>query len=183
VWSRSPRTACGALAAGVQQRLTTAERLRSALEPAGRVQHRKLLLAVLADIEGGAQAVSELDFLRFCRRHGLPRPQLQVRVDTGGRRRYLDATFVRKDGRLVGVEIDGAAHLVVATYWQDMRRLNDLVIDGRRILRFASAAIHADDADAVHQLRTALHLPDVSERHPPLTGSRSDSSRRTGETA
>jgi hypothetical protein len=183
VWSPPPRTACGVLAAGVQQRLTTAPRLREMLESAGNVRHRKLLLAVLADIEGGAQAVSELDFLRFCRRHGLPRPQLQTRLDTAGRRRYLDATFRRQDGRMIGVEIDGAAHLIVATYWRDMRRLNDLVIDGRRILRFPSAAIHADDPDAVLQLRTALHLPDLSDRRPSLAGTGSDKSWEANETA
>jgi hypothetical protein len=178
-WSTSPRTAAGLLAAGVQQRLTTAQRLRDELEKAGSIRHRRLMRAVLVDIEGGAQAVSEVDFLRFCRRHALPKPVLQVRVDTRGKRRYLDATFRRRDGRLIGVEIDGAAHLIVATYWHDMRRLNDLVIDGRRILRFPSAAIHADDADAVTQLRTALHL-DVSERRGPRGPRRSDTSEWVG---
>lgn len=74
VWSPAPRTACGLLAVGVQQRRTTVPRLRTVLEDAGSVRHRRLLLSVLTDIEGGAQAVSELDFLRFCRRHRLPRP-------------------------------------------------------------------------------------------------------------
>lgn len=170
VWSAAPRTACGILAAAVQQRITTAARLRDTLEQAGQVRHRRLLLAVLSDIEGGAQAVSELDFLRFCRRHRLPRPTLQVRVDARGRRRYLDATFRRRDGRLLGVEIDGAIHLVVSTYWTDMSRLNDLVIDGRRILRFPSSAIHSDDPIAVQQLRHSLQLPDLSEPHPPMAG-------------
>ena len=179
VWSRRPRTACGILAAGVQQRLTTAPRLREELENAGRVRDRKLLLAVLGDIEGGAQAVSEMDFLRFCRRHGFPRPALQVRADTNGKRRYLDATFTRPDGRLIGVEIDGAAHLVVATYWHDMQRLNDLVIGGRRVLRFPSAAVHADDPAAVTQLRSALRL-DLSERQGPRGPRRSDRSGEVG---
>jgi hypothetical protein len=176
VWSRRPRTACGLLAAGVQQRLTTAMRLREELESAGRVRFRALLLAVLGDIEGGAHAVSEVDFLRFCRRHGLPEPVLQVRADTRGRRRYLDATFTRKDGRLIGVEIDGAAHLLVATYWTDMTRLNDLVIGGRRILRFPSFVIYADDPLAVAQLRAALKLDVLSERGAPMTAGRSDRS-------
>ena len=165
-WSTRARTAAGMLAAGVQQRLTTASRIREELERAGRIRHRRLMHALLVDIEGGAQAVSEIDFLRFCRRHGLPRPALQVRADTNGKRRYLDAEFARRDGRVIAVEIDGAAHLIVTTYWHDMRRLNDLVIDGRRVLRFPSAAIHADDADAVAQLRAALHLH-VSERRGP----------------
>jgi hypothetical protein len=164
VWSTHPRTACGLIAAGVQQRLTTASRLRETLAVAGQVRHRRLLYAVLGDIEGGAQAVSELDFLRFCRRHGFPRPTLQVRVDGRGRRRYLDAEFQRHDGRRIGVEIDGAIHLVAATYWSDMSRLNDLVIGGRRILRFPSSVIYADDPQAVEQLGAALDLRHLSDR-------------------
>lgn len=171
VWSTAARTACGLLAAGVQQRKTSASRLQVVLEGAGRVRHRRLLLAVLRDIDGGAQAVSELDFLRFCQRNRLPRPALQVRLDARGRRRYLDATFRRADGKLIGVEIDGAAHLVVGTYWSDMIRQNDIVIGGRRVLRFPSAFVYANDQVAVSQLRSALRLPtSLSERRPPMAG-------------
>lgn len=158
-WSASTRTACGLLAAGVQQRKTTASRLAEELELAGRVRHSRLMRAVLDDIEGGAHAMSELDFLKFCRRHNLPRPRLQLRFDARGRRRYLDATFTRADGRLVGVEIDGAIHLVVRTYWDDMSRQNDFVIHDRLMLRFPSAYVHADDPVMLQQLREVLHLP------------------------
>jgi hypothetical protein len=159
VWSRSPRTACGVLAAGVQQRLAQPARLLEELHGAGAVRHRRVLSAALLDIGGGAQAVSELDFLRFCRRHGLPRPELQaVRTDASGRRRYLDATLRGAGGRVVRVEIDGALHLVVRTYWDDMSRGNKLVIGDERVLRFPSFVIYADDASAVQQLRRALGL-------------------------
>lgn len=158
-WSRSPRTACGLLAAGVQQRATTAARLRAELDGAGAIRHRRLLARALVDIEGGAQAMSEIDFLRFCRRHGFPRPMLQaVRLDRNGRRRYLDATFERRDGRLVRVEIDGALHLVVRTYWDDMVRGNELTIGRETAIRFPSYVIHANDPVAVDQLRRALNL-------------------------
>ncbi|HEX3707083.1 MAG TPA: hypothetical protein VHV76_10670 [Mycobacteriales bacterium] len=159
VWSSRPRTACGVLAAGVQQRLTTPAKLFSELDLAGAVRHRRLLAAALGDIAGGAQAVSEIDFLRFCRRNGLPKPLLQeVRVDARGRRRYLDATFRGRDGKLLRVEIDGALHLVVHTYWDDMSRGNEMVIDREQVLRFPSYVIYADDASALDQLRRALDL-------------------------
>lgn len=123
------------------------------------MQHRRLLSAVLNDIEGGAQAMSEVAFLRFCRRNRLPRPVLQaVRLDRHGKRRYLDATFKRRDGRLLRVEIDGALHLVVRTYWDDMSRGNELVIGDERLLRFPSYVVHASDPVAVDQLRRALDL-------------------------
>lgn len=158
-WSRSPRTACGLLAAGIQQRLTQIDRLHDELDKAGAIRHRRVLRMALIDIEGGAQAMSEIDFLRFCRRNGFPRPALQqVRYDSHGRRRYLDATFKRRDGRLVRAEIDGALHLVVRTYWNDMSRGNELTIGNETVLRFPSYVIHANDAQAVDQLRRALDL-------------------------
>jgi len=158
-WVARPRSACGLLAAGVQQGLTTATRLLAELEGAGQIRHRRLMARALADIDGGAQAVREMDFLRFCRHHGFPRPELQVvRMDERGRRRYLDATLKTPDGRLVRVEIDGALHLVVQTYWNDMWRSNDLAIGRELVLRFPSYVIHANDPDAVAQLRRALNL-------------------------
>ena len=161
VWSARPRTACGVVAAGVQQRLSTPAKLRAELGRAGAVRYRRLLEAALLDIDGGAQAVSELDFLRFCRRNGFPRPELQeVRVDARGRRRYLDATFRDRDSRPFRVEIDGALHLVVQTYWNDMVRGNDLVIGRERVLRFPSYVIYSNDPTAVRQLRSALGLSD-----------------------
>lgn len=168
VWSTRARTACGVLAAGVQQRLTTPARLMAELSVAGKVRHRHLLAAALADIEGGAQAMSEIDFLRFCRRNRLPRPSLQeVRRDASGRRRYLDATFRLAGGRVVRVEIDGALHLVVRTYWDDMYRGNELAIGSETVLRLPSYVIHANDAAALDQLRRALGLS-VAQR--PMTG-------------
>lgn len=162
-WTHAVRPACGILAAAVQQRLTVAERLLDALDAAGSVRHRRVLRAAICDIAGGAQAVSEMEFLRFCDRNGLPRPVLQsVRKDRAGRRRYLDATFRRVDGTKVRVEIDGALHLVVSTYWADMRRHNDLVIGKETVLRFPSYVIYADDEAAADQLRRAINL---SEPH------------------
>jgi hypothetical protein len=158
-WVTRARSACGLLAAGVQQGLTTAPRLLEELDGAGRIRHRRLMARALVDIDGGAQAVSEMDFLRFCLRHSFPRPVLQVvRMDERGRRRYLDATLQAPDGRLVRVEIDGALHLVVQTYWNDMWRNNDLAIGRELALRFPSYVIHANDPDAVAQLRRALNL-------------------------
>ena len=74
--------------------------------------------------------------------------------------RYLDATLRARDGSAVRVEIDGALHLVVQTYWTDMARGNELAIGGERMLRFPSYVIYADDPAAVRQLRRALDLSD-----------------------
>jgi hypothetical protein len=158
-WSTAPRTACGLVAAGVQQRLTTADRLLAQLDEVGRVRHARVLRSALIDIAGGAHAMSEIDFIRFCARNGLPKPtHQQVRKDRHGRRRYLDATLVGPTGIVVRVEIDGALHLVVRTYWDDMRRGNELIIGRETSLRFPSFVIYADDPEAIDQLRRALGL-------------------------
>jgi hypothetical protein len=47
------------------------------------------------------------------------------------------------------VEIDGALHLVVRTYWDDMFRGNELTIGREAAIRFPSYVIHANDPVAV----------------------------------
>jgi len=151
------RPACGLLAAAVQQRLVTPEQLRTELQLRPKVRHRALLLGAVGDIEGGAQALSEIDFVRLCRRAGLPAPEQQrVRRDSAGRRRYLDASWRRPDGRLVVVEVDGALHLEVRRWWDDQLRQNDLTLAGALVLRFPSAVLRTRPDSVLTQLRRAL---------------------------
>lgn len=164
VWSPDPKTATRIVVAPIQQRLSTPSRIREVLDNAGQVQFRGLLLAFLADLDGGAEALSEVAFLRWCRRHALPTPQLQVRYDANGRRRYLDAVFDTPAGRVI-VEIDGGIHLTLSARWTDTAKDNDATLAGQRTLRFPSVAIYADDPIALRQLRAALGLVSVSARH------------------
>ncbi|MEU8163091.1 hypothetical protein [Micromonospora parva] len=95
----------------------------------------------VGDIAGGAQALSEIDFLRLCRRHWLPAPDLQEhRVDAAGRNRWLDA-YWRK--WRVQVEVDGAHHMDARQWAADMRRQNDVWTSGDRILRFPAWLVRA----------------------------------------
>ena len=155
-WSPDIRTASRILVAPVQQRRLRAPQLREEIIAAARMPYRRQLLALANDLCGGAEALSEVEFLRFCRRHGLPRPVCQRRMDSAGRWRYLDATFVRADGSLLRVEIDGGIHLSLAVRWQDTLKDNEANLDRRLVLRFASAAIYADDRQALAQIRRGL---------------------------
>jgi hypothetical protein len=158
-WTPKPRHACGLLAAVVQQRKTTAPKLLEELRGAGAVRHVRVLRAGLHDLAGGAEALSEVDLARVCRRYGLIVPERQViRLDPSGRRRYLDARVSAPNGRSVLVEVDGALHLLVSSYWQDMQRLNEMVIGGNRVLRFPSVALHVDEETVGNQLRRACGL-------------------------
>jgi hypothetical protein len=155
----APRTACGLLAAAVQQRITSATEMLQYLERKPRLRHRGQLLAALGDIDGGSQALSEIDFVRLCRRSRLPAPQQQtLRRDSAGRRRYLDATWRRADGRLVVAEIDGALHLNARNWWDDQLRQNDIALDGALILRYPSVVVRTEPALVAAQLRRALQL-------------------------
>lgn len=130
------RSACGVLAATVQQRLVTAADLRTAIGERARIRHRAVLAASIEDIAMGAQALSEIDFVALCRRHGLPLPTLQaLRREPDGRRRFLDAGWDLPDGRRVAVEVDGTL-----------------------VLRFSSLAVRTQEALVVSQLRRALGL-------------------------
>jgi hypothetical protein len=127
--------------------------LQHELGLAGQVRHCQTLRAVMADIQGGADSLSEIDFVKLARKADLPPPiQQSIRFDSTGRKRYLDADF----GTFV-VEVDGGVHLRPLTYWDDARRQNELVLGGDRILRFPSIAIRLDEAVVIAQLRRA-HL-------------------------
>jgi hypothetical protein len=161
-WTMQPRAAAGLLAAVVQQGKTSAKHLLGELRDAGAVRHCRLIRTVLQDIEGGAQALTEVDLARVCRRYGLLVPERQVvRLDSHGKRRYVDARVSAPNGRSVLVEVDGALHLVATTYWQDMLRLNEILIRGVPVLRFPSVALHLDEATVGNQLRRACGLDPV----------------------
>jgi hypothetical protein len=154
----SPRPACGLLAAGVQQRLTSAADLRSAVVARSRTRHHAALLAAVNDIAMGAEALSEIDFVRLCRRHGLPPPTLQaVRRQRNGLRRYLDAEW-QLDGRRVAVEVDGAVHLAPRRWFDDQLRQNELALSGTLILRYPSVVVRTEPQLVVSQLRRALGI-------------------------
>ena len=155
-WSRDLWTAYRIFVAPVQQRKALATELRDELMRAGMVRHRRQLVPFANDLCAGAEALSEVEFLRFCRRHRLPRPSCQRRMDSNGRWRYLDATFKRSDGSLLRVEIDGGVHLSLAVRSRDTLKDNEAGLSGRLVLRYASAAIYADDAQAVDQIRRGL---------------------------
>lgn len=158
-WTPHPRSCAGLLAAVVQQRLMTAPRLLEELDLAGRIRHRRLMRLTLLDIEGGAQALSEIDFGRMCRRHGVNITARQaVRLDAKGRRRYIDGVATGPDGRKVAYEVDGGLHLAVRSYWADMERSNELLIAGQALLRFPSSVCRTEEPRVVDQPFRALGI-------------------------
>lgn len=116
--------------------------------------------AVLDDLAGGSQAMSEVDLVRLCRRGGLPVPVRQgVRRDGAGRRRYLDAEWQLPDGRRVLLEVDGVGHLDPARWYDDLLRAAEVGRPGEVVLRLPARALRTDEARVLALLRVHLGLP------------------------
>jgi len=116
------------LTSAVQQRITSLPALRRELAGRSRVGNAGAIREALDEIRGGATSTNEADFLRECRRRGLPVPDMQVRrVDAYSQRRRTDAEFRLPDGRLLIVEIDGVGHFELGQWQADLTRSNGLV--------------------------------------------------------
>ncbi|MEU3452450.1 DUF559 domain-containing protein [Micromonospora sp. NPDC006766] len=153
-WASSDEQARAIVAAAFQQRLVGGHDLHEVVDRMPRLRRRRLILATATDAAGGAHSCGELDFMRLVRRAGLPEPIRQkVRQDSAGRHRYLDAYFEEWQ---VHVEIDGGQHLDPAHAWADMKRQNDLWVEGDRVLRFPTWALRAHPDEVLAQLRAAL---------------------------
>lgn len=123
-WAATDELAEERIAMVVQQRKTTARAIHDLLPQMPRLPRRALILEVLEDVRFGAHAKSEIEFLRFCRRNGLPTPdQMQVLVRTTGKR-YLDALY---RALKLHVEVDGAHHMWVEQWNADAMRSLELV--------------------------------------------------------
>lgn len=158
------RRALGLLCACVQQQLTTADRLSSAIPLVRKLRHGRAFAAVLGDISGGAQSFAELDVGRLCAEDGLAAPARQVvRLDKEGRRRYLDCAWVLPNGRVVVLEVDGSFHAEVQAWWSDMRRERAVVIQGDTVLRCSSIELRLEPRDVLDDLRKA-GVPPVARR-------------------
>ncbi|MBQ1042063.1 DUF559 domain-containing protein [Micromonospora sp. C32] len=153
-WAPNDMQARAIVAAAFQQRLVGGDDLHEVVERMPRVRRRRLILSTATDAAGGAHSLGELDLLGLVRRAGLPEPTRQVvRRDSAGRRRYLDAYF---EQWRVHVEVDGGQHLDPAHAWADMRRQNDLWVEGDRVLRFPAWVLRAHPEVVTAQLRAAL---------------------------
>jgi very-short-patch-repair endonuclease len=143
------------LAAGVQQRTTRVGDLRDVLDRIRTLHRRRLMYDILGDIEGGAQALSELDFTRrVVRRFRLPEPSRQVgRRDSRGRQRWIDVVWEKQK---VIVEIDGSQHREPLEQWDDMERDNDFNAEGYRVLRFPAWLVRRNPEYVAKKIIAAL---------------------------
>lgn len=156
---RSARTAQGVLAAAVQQQLTSAESLLEWVDRLAPLRRSATFRRALIEIGGGAQSLAEMDVARLCRTYGLAKPSRQVRRrDAEGRLRYTDCEWTLPDGRTLVLEVDGAFHMDVAHWEDDLARQRALTAPDRIIVRCTSRELR-DEAGGVARDLRALGVP------------------------
>jgi hypothetical protein len=158
-YDAAPRAAHGVLAASVQQRLTTPERLIEWVDQLRPLRRAKPFKRTLCDIAAGAHSAFELDVRRMCRQHGMPLPRRQVRrFDRTGRPRWTDCEWELPDGAVVVLEIDGGLHLDVTQWQADLRRARRLTTPHRTVVRCAGAELRLEPSEVALDL-LALGVP------------------------
>jgi very-short-patch-repair endonuclease len=153
-WAASDREARGIVLAGVRQRLVTVEAALGALDARLVTRRQRLIREALTDASGGVESVPEHDFDRLVSRAALPRPVRQRRLARPSGTLYLDADF---EAYGLAVEIDGAPHTDVRAGEADAQREHELVIAGRRVLRFSAWMVRHRPAYVARVLAEALH--------------------------
>ncbi|MFC6006341.1 type IV toxin-antitoxin system AbiEi family antitoxin domain-containing protein [Angustibacter luteus] len=129
----------GWLTRGVQRRLTTPDRLSAAAVARGRLRHRRLVGAVLAEVVDGIASPLELRYARDVeRRHGLPRGRRGLADRQRGRRVYRDVAY---EEFTTYVELDGVLYHRDQQL-RDDERDNELVVRGAASLRYGWAQVN-----------------------------------------
>lgn len=141
VWSRTVREASLMLVLPVQQRFVTADQLIETFERVRRHTFRTVLRHVLVDIRAGSQSMNELDFVRLCRKHGLPQPSQQVVRRGPDGKSYIDCRWEEFG---VSLEIQGAGHGELLNALDDDLRLLGLATDGDVALSVSVLTLRID---------------------------------------
>jgi predicted transcriptional regulator of viral defense system len=146
--ARTLDEACGWITKACGRRLTTEEKVRTALAMRKKMRWRAELVDILAAVGDGIHSVLEYRYLRDVERaHGLPRSRHQVRVVIDGKVVYRDVYY--EEYRLA-VELDGRAAHPDDERWRDSRRDNQARARGVETARYGWRDVVA------HPCQTAL---------------------------
>lgn len=158
-YSAAPRPAHGVIAAVIQQRLTTPERMVGWVDLLTPLRRAKPFKRTLGDIAGGAQSGSELDVRRMCRQFGIRMPdRQQLRTDRGGKRRWTDCEWTLADGTTLVLEIDGSFHTEVTQYGADIKRARRITSATRTVVRCTAYELRHEAEEVAVDL-IALGVP------------------------
>lgn len=154
-----PRAAHAVLAAAVQQRLTTSARLLDWIDRLRPLRRAPAFRETLGDIGGGAHSGAELDVGRMCRGFHLAPPHRQrARIDASGKRRYTDCEWDLPDGGVLVLEVDGAFHMDVEQWADDIKRARQITRRDRVVVRCTAYEVRHETLSLVEDL-LALGVP------------------------
>jgi predicted transcriptional regulator of viral defense system len=155
-FSRTFDEACGWITRACAKRLTTEEKLRTALALRKKMRWRNELDDVLAAAGSGIHSVLEYRYVRDVERaHGLPRSRHQVRVVIDGKVAYRDAYYEEYQ---LAVELDGRLAHPDDERWRDSQRDNQASARGVQTCRYGWRDIYA------HACETALLQAQILRR-------------------
>ena len=137
--------ACGWITRACGRRLTTEEKLRTALALRKKMRWRVELDDVLAAAGDGIHSVLEYRYLRDVERaHGLPRSRHQVRVVIEGTAAYRDAYYEEYQ---VAVELDGRLAHPDEERWRDSQRDNKARAQGVQTCRYGWRDVYGNPCE------------------------------------
>jgi hypothetical protein len=140
-----------------QRRLTTPAKLLATVNQRSKLRWRGELTIALGEVGAGVHSILEYRYLhRVERPHGLPQAIRQARLDADGRNRYLDNLY--RDYGLC-VELDGLQAHPDEQRWQDLRRINSIIQNGKTVLRYGWIDVNQHGCETATQLGGVLqHL-------------------------
>jgi predicted transcriptional regulator of viral defense system len=148
--------ACGWITKACGRRLTTEEKLRSALAMRKKMRWRTELDNILEAAGSGIHSVLEYRYLRDVERaHGLPRSWHQVRVVIDGKVVYRDVYYEEYQ---LAVELDGRTAHPDDEWWRDRQRDNQAKARGVETARYGWRDVYA------HPCETALLQAQILRR-------------------
>jgi hypothetical protein len=147
-----PSDVVGLVTTSVQRRLTTPERLRSALDRRARQRHRQIILDLISDVAQGAESPLEVRYVRDVERaHGLPRGTRQSRSRS---RQHIRDVDYKTYG--VVVELDGRLGHTGMGRFRDMWRDNEAVAENRVTLRYGAVDLYRRPCEVALQVASIL---------------------------
>jgi hypothetical protein len=160
--------AIATLADAVRARVTTAAKMRTALDSRTRIRRRRFLAAVLDDIAAGTCSVLEHGYLtRVERAHGLPSASRQLHESAKGSV-YRDVYY-----ELFGflVELDGRlGHVSVRDRGVDLDRDLDAALEDRQTVRLGWVQVFSRACITAPKLGALLNRRGWSESATPCPG-------------
>jgi predicted transcriptional regulator of viral defense system len=133
--------ACGWITKACGKRLTTEEKLRTALAKRKKMRWRTELDSLLEAAGSGIHSVLEYRYLRDVERaHGLPRSRHQVRVVIDGKTVYRDVYYEEYQA---AVELDGQLAHPDDERWRDSHRDNQAHARGVQTSRYSWRDVYA----------------------------------------